>query len=125
VQRLNDRANPSGTHTDQWFEGGLKALDLGNEVLRLRQLLQEGNLPPHSAELLRKVLASFAGFVRDPDSTRFTIQAASAAFQHGQPPADAQARKTWLRALGSLEEMESFFLEYPRFLKTGETALAA
>ena len=43
VNRFYDRDNPSpGTPTDEWLKGGLGSLNLGNDVLRLRMLLEEG-----------------------------------------------------------------------------------
>src|SRR5262249_38066049 len=44
VHRLFDPENQSGTHTSEWFEGGLDALNLGNELLRIRILLETEKL---------------------------------------------------------------------------------
>ena len=117
VNRLHDPDNPSGTSTDEWYEGGLGALNLGNEVLRLRLLLEEGRLAANVAALVRSVLKSFEKIVVDPDSNRFTIQAVSATFQrHSEPPENKEDRRAWFRTLGILQEMEAFFIDYPGFL---------
>src|SRR5262249_19836802 len=44
VARVFDPENLSGTHTSEWFEGGLDALNLGNELLRMRILLETEKL---------------------------------------------------------------------------------
>ncbi len=116
VNRLYDASNPSGTPTDEWYEGGLGALNLGNEVLRLRMLLEEGKLEERTAALLRSVLKSFEEIVANPNSTLFSIQAVNAALQEIPPPAHGPARQAWFRTLGILPEMEAFFIEHPGFL---------
>jgi uncharacterized membrane protein YccC len=117
VNRLYDPANLSGTRTEDWFEGGMGALDFGNDVLALRMLLQQGKLRNEVSTLLHSILTSFDHIVKNPDSTRFTIQAVGATLQGTPPPENAEGRRAWYRTLGILGEMEAFFLEHPRFLQ--------
>jgi uncharacterized membrane protein YccC len=119
VNRLYQPANPSATTTDEWYEGGLGALNLGNEVLRLRKLLKRGKLGNEVSNLLRSVLSSFEQILTQPHSTHVTIQAVNAALQHTQPPVETGARRSWYRAVGIIGEMEAFFIEHPRFLSPG------
>ncbi len=119
VHRLYDRSNPSATPTDEWYEGGLGALNLGNEVLRLRQLIEGGKLANGASLLAHTVLNSFSEVESNPDSTLFTIQAVIAALHVTNPPDDDERRCAWSRLLGIVQEMESFFIEHPRFLTDG------
>ena len=57
VIRLYDPQNLSGTHTDEWFEAGLGALTLGNEILRLRHWLAEERLPAEVRAPLARSMA--------------------------------------------------------------------
>lgn len=116
VNRLYDAGNPSGTPTDEWYEGGLAALNLGNEVLRLRILLAHEKLTPTLEALLRGVLRAFGDIVADPYSARYVVLASRAAVYESSPPASTAERQVWCRALGILGEMEAFFLEHPGFL---------
>jgi uncharacterized membrane protein YccC len=116
VNRLYSAANPSGTPTSEWYEGGLGALNLGNELLRLRLLLEAGKLSNEVILWLQSVIASFGSIVSNPDSARSTIQAADAALQQTTPPEERDGRRTWYRALGILREMGAFFIEHPAFL---------
>jgi uncharacterized membrane protein YccC len=121
VTRLNDPANPSGTHTDEWFEGGLGALDLGSEVLRLRALLKGEKLEAKTEAAARTVLKSFQEIIVQPDSTQETIQATGRAFQQSAASTGSEEKRAWLRVLGILQEMEAFFLEHPHFFKPVES----
>lgn len=116
VNRLYDASNPSGTPTDEWYEGGLAALNLGNEVLRLRLLLESGTMDSHATAMVRAVIKSFGEIQTSPDSTRFTIQAVGAALQETPPPENLENRRAWFRSLGIVREMEAFFIEHPGFL---------
>ena len=116
VNRLYDAGNPSGTPTDEWYEGGLGAMSLGNEVLRLRILLAHEKLAPKLEGLLRGVLRAFGDIAADPYSARYVVLASRAAMSTSSPPALPAERPAWFRALGILGEMEAFFLEHPGFL---------
>jgi uncharacterized membrane protein YccC len=116
INRLHDPENPSGTTTDEWFEGGLAAVNLGNEVLRLRMLLEEGRLGDSTASVARAVLKAFGELVTNPHPAELTVQAAREAIRQEPPEATRQKRRAWYRTLGILEEMEGFFVDHPRFL---------
>ena len=119
INRLYDPANPSATTTDEWFEGGLSALHLGNEVLLLRHLIGDSVLPDAAETLARSVVRSFSNILKEPDSTRFTIQAVKATLQGTPAPQVEEHRRAWCRLQGIVDEMEAFFLEHPRFLTPG------
>jgi uncharacterized membrane protein YccC len=116
VHRLFDPENLSGTHTSEWFEGGLDALNLGNELLRIRILLETENLTDKVSSTLNSIIGAFAWIVHDQNVTRAAIRVADAALRNTTPPKDAGGRRAWYRALGSVEEMNAFFNEHPRFL---------
>ena len=116
INRFHDRDNPSGTTTDEWLEGGLGAINLGNEVLRLRMLLAEGNLAPPLETKVRDVLKSFGKLVKQPDAAEVAVEQALGAIRQTPPDEDKEKRRAWCRALGGLGEMKGFFIEYPRFL---------
>lgn len=116
VYRLFDAANPSGTPTNEWFEGGLAALNLGNEVLRLRQLLEMGELRDNMSRMLRLVISSFASITSNSHPTLSAIRAAEMGLGSTPPPDDGEVRRAWFRARAILEEMKAFFTEHPHFL---------
>jgi uncharacterized membrane protein YccC len=116
VNRLYDPTNPSGTSTDEWYEGGLAALNFGNEVLRLRRLLDNGKLAPQTVTALTSVLKSFGEIVTNPNLARHAVEAAQDAIQPALPADSVETRQAWLRALGILQEMEAFFLQHPGFM---------
>jgi uncharacterized membrane protein YccC len=116
VYRLYDSANPSGTPTDEWFEGGLAVLHLGNEILRLRQLLEAGKLRDDMSRLLDPVIASFASITSDSHPTLSAIRAADTCLGNTPAPEDCETRRAWFRARAILEEMKAFFVEQPNFL---------
>ena len=66
VYRLCDPANPSAikTKTFEWYEGSLATMHVGNEVLRLRHLLEERALPERAAKLGRSILHAFQHTLR-------------------------------------------------------------
>ncbi len=116
VNRLHDPKNPAGWPTDEWFNGGLAALNLGNEVLRLRHLLEEARPSPAESDLARAVLKSFREIVDHPEPIRLTIQAAREALQYTGRDVDDEGRLRRSRLLGIFEEMEAFFVAHPGFL---------
>ncbi len=117
VYRLCDPANPSAVKTFEWYEGGLATVHLGDEVLRLRHLLQGSALPEPVAMLGRSILRAFDKITTDLPSTRSNIEAASAALSEMVPPAaDDDSRLAWRRFRAVVEEMQAFFVAYPRFL---------
>jgi uncharacterized membrane protein YccC len=116
VNRLHDPANLSGTSTDEWLEHGLAALNLGNEVLRLRLLLRDEPVDEREAKLARQVVEGFTRLRSRPGELVEAVEAAQEGLAAEPPRGEAAARRTWLRLRGMLEEMEVFFKEYPRFL---------
>src|SRR5262249_44611264 len=102
-------------HTGEWFEGGLDALNLGNELLRIRILLETEMLTDKVSSTLSSIIGAFAWIVHDQNVTRAAIQVADSALRNTSPK-DAGGRGAWYRALGSVEEMNTFFNEHPRFL---------
>ncbi len=114
VNRLHDPANLSGTSTDEWFEGGLETLNLGNELLRLRLLLRDGPLTPALAELGRTVVAAFTRLKSDPSAVERTIRSVRERLPFA--PQEPEERLAWVRLRGIFEEMEAFFATHPNFL---------
>ncbi len=119
INRLHDPENPAGWPTDEWFNGGLAALNLGNNVLRLRYLLEERQLRGGLEEPVRSVLQTFGEVTRHPDSAKLAVEKALQAIEPQVPEAQGE-RVTWFRVMGVLEKMEAFFVEHPMFL-TGKT----
>jgi uncharacterized membrane protein YccC len=115
VDRLYDPENPSGTSTDEWFESGLAALNLGSELLRLRALVEE-RPEAEITEPMRPVLESFAHFLHVPGHAPGAIRDANEALRRLPSPRSEPERRTRFRLLGVLGEMEAFFAEYPNFL---------
>jgi uncharacterized membrane protein YccC len=118
VNRLHDPGNPAGWPTDEWFNGGLAALNLGNEVLRLRHLVEEGKLGKRVAGLARDVLQAFTEIRLKPEPARRAVRRALLALEQAAP--EEGERRAWFRVLGIFEKMEAFFVEHPIFL-TGQT----
>jgi uncharacterized membrane protein YccC len=116
VNRLHETANPSGTEANRWFESGLAVLNLGNELLILRQLLEAGKFSHKTSGLLHSVIASFASVSSQSSITASTVQAAEARLARMPAPEEGEDRRAWFRARGILEEMKVCFLEYPNFL---------
>jgi uncharacterized membrane protein YccC len=121
VARLRDPANPSGTHTDEWFESGLAAIELGNEILRLRLLLRDKPVDPAHRALAETVLATFAEWKSDPARVNRFVHAAARRLRAEPLPEGADARRCRVRMLGIFEEMEAFFDAHPKFLTPDAT----
>jgi uncharacterized membrane protein YccC len=119
ISRLSQPANPSGTFTDEWYEAGIATLNLGNEVLRLRHLLEEGKLPAPLVDCAHNVLRGFGHIIRHPVSTGRAVEAAARRAAGVAPENDRERSLARLRLRGILEEMHAFFVEHPRFLLTG------
>ena len=117
INRLIDPANPAVTpHKDEWFDGGLASLNLGNEVLRLRKLEGEGKMSPMVTAQVRVVLGSFKHLLSDPEEARKAIQVAKRKLDEIPVSTDPEQLRAGFRARGAIEEMEAFFVEHPRFL---------
>lgn len=117
INRLHNPDNPSGSSTDEWFDGGLGAMNLGNEVLRLRHLLEEGQLSEPVAHMVRTTLKSFGELVEDPSSAELIVRSVRDALEQAEPEGNIEQKRAWVRTLGVLEEMDSFFVDHPGFLR--------
>jgi uncharacterized membrane protein YccC len=117
VNRLHDPANLSGTHTDEWFEAGLGALTLGNEILRLRHWYEEAPLPPEVRAAVGKTLDTFRRFESDPRRAFDEVCRAVAFLRARDPGRGAAGRREWARCLGALEESEFYLRHHPRLLE--------
>jgi uncharacterized membrane protein YccC len=116
VARLRDPANPSGTHNDEWFEGGLAAIELGNEILRLRLLLRDKPVDPAHRALAETMLETFAEWRSDPARVNRFVHASARRLRREPMPESVELRRCQVRMLGIYEEMEAFFDAHPKFL---------
>jgi hypothetical protein len=116
VNRLHDPDNPSGTHTNEWFEAGLGALTLGNEILRLRHWLMEENLPAPVRNELEKMIAKVQMILSEPEPADAAIKHARARVRELDPGQGQPLRLEWARVAGALEEMDVYLDDHPRLL---------
>ena len=123
VYRLCDPANPSAVKikTFDWYEGSLGTMHLGNEVLRLRHLLEESALPERVAKLGQSVLRAFSKITAEADSTCLTVQAVNATLSVMTPPTADDSRMAWRRFRAVVEELEAFFPAHAGFLAGPKT----
>lgn len=125
VYRLCDPANPAAvkTKTFEWYEGSLAIMHLGNEVLRLRHLVEERALPGRVAKLGHSILREFSNITVGPNSTCLTVQAANAALSVTPPPTAGDSRLAWRRFRAVVEEIEAFFAVHTEFLSGTENLM--
>lgn len=116
INRLHDPKNPSGTHTDEWFEAGLGALTLGNEILRLRYWLAEGGMPAVLQSEVEQVIAKLSKFLSSPEPADAAVKHARARVLQLDPGQGHPQRPVWARVAGALEEMDVYLDEHPRLL---------
>lgn len=116
VNRLYDPDNPSGTHTDEWYDAGLGALTLGNEILRLRDWLAEGDVPANVRSEVEKIIAAISHIRRKPEPAFAALQGGRARILEMDPGRGDPGRRCWARVVGALEEMEVYLGEHPRLL---------
>jgi len=118
VYRLCDPANPSAikTKTFEWYEGSLATMHVGNEVLRLRHLLQQSALPERVAKLGQSILQGFSKIKTEPHSTHRAVQAVSAVLSEMTPPIAEESRTAWRRFRAVVEEIEAFFTVHSQFI---------
>lgn len=118
VYRLCDPANPSAirTKTFEWYESSLATMHVGNEVLRLRHLLEDSALPEQVAKLGRSILRSFSNITAETNSPYRTVQEVNAALSVMTPPAANDSRLAWRRFRVVVEEIEAFFVGHAGFL---------
>ena len=124
VYRLCDPANPSAlkSKTFEWYEGSLATMHVGNEVLRLRHLLEERALPEGLTKLGRSILQAFNKVTPEPISVHLTVQAVYAALSATPPPTNEEGRLVWMRFRAVVEEMEAFFVVHADFLAGPKTS---
>jgi uncharacterized membrane protein YccC len=113
ISRLNDPQNLSGTPGDEWLDNGLHALSLGNEILRLRQGLQRGELPPESASAVRDIMEAFTRFVSQPRRAVAEVQDRLQRLAPLDPGPGAPGRRAWARTVGALSEINVFLSGFP------------
>jgi uncharacterized membrane protein YccC len=116
VNRLHDPKNPSGTHTDEWFEAGLGALTLGNEILRLRHWLAEEKLSEGVKAALGQVIHGLAKIQSEPEFAAAALQGGRARISPLDPGIGHPWRAAWARVAGALEEIEVYLADHPRLL---------
>jgi uncharacterized membrane protein YccC len=116
VNRLHDPKNPSGTHTDEWFESGLGALTLGNEILRLRDWVAADPMPPQVKSTAESVVAGLAKILRQPEPAFAALQEGRDRTASMDPGQGHPQRIAWARVRGALEEMVVYLSEHPRLL---------
>jgi hypothetical protein len=103
-------------HTDEWFESGLGALTLGNEILRLRHWLAEERLPATVRRELEPVITGLAQIMSFPEPADAAVKLGRARILDLDPGQGHPERKTWARVAAALEEMDVYLDEHPRLL---------
>ncbi|HEX4140183.1 MAG TPA: FUSC family protein [Candidatus Methylacidiphilales bacterium] len=116
VNRLYDPENPSGTHTDEWFEAGLGALTLGNEILRLRHWLAEETLPAPVRREAGEVMAKLGKILSFPEPAAAAVKHARARLPQLDPGQGQPLRLAWAQVAGAVEEIDVYLDEHPRLL---------
>jgi len=116
VNRLHDPDNPSGTHTNEWFEAGLGALTLGNEILRLRHWLAEEDLPAPVRSEVEQMIAKIVTILSSPEPADAAIKLARTRVRELDPGQGQPQRLAWARVAGALEEMDVYLDHHPRLL---------
>jgi uncharacterized membrane protein YccC len=117
VNRLHDPENLSGTHTDEWFEAGLGALTLGNEILRLRGWMESEPMPPEVRASVGKTLHLLGNFCAKPQRAFAQVKREVTELAPRDPGQGRPERRIWARVLGAMEEMEVYLSHHPRLLK--------
>lgn len=116
VNRLHDPANPSGTHTDEWYEAGLGALTLGNEILRLRHWIEEETMSRTVRAILEDMMARLSRILHEPEPAYAELQHARSLIAQMDPGVGHSDRMGWARVVGALEEMDVYLATHPRLL---------
>ena len=116
VNRLHDPQNLSGTHTDEWFEAGLGALTLGNEILRLRHWLVEERLSAEVRTTLEQTLHVLGKIKSEPEPADAALKRGRERIAQLDPGPGHPDRRAWARVIGALQEMDVYLANHPRLL---------
>jgi uncharacterized membrane protein YccC len=117
VIRLYDPQNPSGTHTNEWYEAGLGAITLGNDLLRLRYWLQTERFSPELKLELEQVIDAFGRFFSEPEHAVDEVRKGIGKIAQLDPGPGGEGRRTWARALGALEEIDVYLARNPKLIR--------
>ena len=118
VMRLNDPLNPSGTPTDEWLEAGLGAITLGNDILRLRSWLETESLSGELKSTLENIIDAFGRFFSEPQRAVAEVKDRMNEIARLDPgPGQQRERRSWVRILGALEEIDVYLSLHPRLTK--------
>ncbi len=118
VSRLNDPQNPSGTPTDEWLDAGLGALNLGNEILRLRRWLLTETLPRELRSAIEKIITAFGKFVSEPQRALLEVRDQKEEILRLDPGSGKTERRVWVRTVGTLSEMDFYLTHNPLLTKS-------
>ncbi len=113
VLRLYDPQNPSGTSTQEWFNAGLGAITLGNELLRLRYWHAAG-LPAELKTAVEDVIGAFRSFFSHPQVAVTEVRDVMKNLAQHDPGSGRPERLAWARVLGALEEIDIYLARHPR-----------
>jgi uncharacterized membrane protein YccC len=116
INRLYNPDRPPDVTADESYDGGLGTLNLGNDVLRLRHLINEGTLDARVTGLAQAVVQSFDVISSQPNLTQRATMEANASLKSIAPPEQSRQYRAWLRLLGITDEIETFFILHPHFL---------
>jgi uncharacterized membrane protein YccC len=123
VIRLYDPQNPSGTPTNEWYNAGLGAITLGNDLLRLRYWLQTERFSPELRLALQEAIDTFGHFFSDPEHAVSGVKDGIGRIAQLDPGHEREARRTWARTLGALKEIDVYLAQNPKLIRI-ETAQA-
>jgi len=117
VNRLYTSTEAIGVERNLWMERGLRALHFGNGILRLRALLATGKLKRETAVMVQSILDSIGWFTECPQVACQFVRSGIESLQASAVPDDPEAKITFLRTLGTLQEMDRFFERHPIYLE--------
>ncbi len=117
VIRLYDPQNPSGVYTDEWLDAGLGALNLGNEILRMRRWLQDEPMTISVHAAVVRIIDGFGRFLPEPQRAVAIVDDELQHLAGLDPGPGVPERRGWARVLGSLEEMSAYLAQHPRLTK--------
>jgi hypothetical protein len=84
--------------------------------LRLRHLLRDEAITPEASGCAESVLDAFSQRKADVPAIPGIIRQAKQKLGTEPPEKSLACRRMWTRLVGTLEEMEDFFRQHPRFL---------